>query len=102
MSVYWNTYLVPRRKAAAALIERAREDGLIAKDTDPTILLDLIGGAVVHRLLVDPVDCSAAELRAYLFTLMGALGLDAARGRRLEQASNCRHSTNPRTDGDHE
>jgi AcrR family transcriptional regulator len=76
MSVYWRTYLVPRRAPIAAVLERAQIEGLIRDDIDPEIVLDLIGGVVMHELLVRPGKRSAQTLRGYLHRVMHALDLD--------------------------
>jgi len=78
MSIYWRTFLLPRRKAAAAVLERARAQGAIRHDADTEILLDLISGAAMHRLLVYPGGGSKAELRSYLLELFAELGLGRA------------------------
>ena len=79
MAVYWHTYLAPRRTVAANSLERARAEGMIRKDADPEILLDLIGGAIMYRLLVHPRESSEKKIRSYLVKLMGELGLKDAK-----------------------
>ncbi len=76
MAVYWQTYLVPRRKVAARALEWARAEGLIREDTDTEILLDLIGGAIIYRLLIYPGGRSEMNMHSYLLKLMGELGLN--------------------------
>ncbi len=76
MSVYWREYLVPRREAMVALLERARSERLIRDDVNPNLVLDLIGGAVMHELLVRPGRRSSAELRAYLHKVIHAIGIE--------------------------
>jgi AcrR family transcriptional regulator len=76
MAVYWNTYLVPRRKIAANALEQARAERLIREDADTEILLDLIGGAIMYRLLIYPDRSSEKDIRLYLLKLMRELGLD--------------------------
>ena len=75
MSTYWNNYLVPRRQMVRGLLERARVRGLLREDSDPEILLDLIGGAIMYHLLIRPGERTAREMRAYLFKVLGELGL---------------------------
>ena len=76
MSAYWNNYLVPRRKMVAGLLERARAQGLLREDSDPEILLDLIGGAIMYHLLIRPGQRTGREMRVYLFKALRELGLD--------------------------
>ena len=87
MSIYWNAYLLPRRKVAIDVLKQARAAELLDKGADPEILLDLISGAVMHRLLVNPDDCSDVELRSYLFKLLKELGLSSPRIRNAENRS---------------
>jgi len=79
MSIYWKAYLVPRRAAMKTVLERGQKEGLLRHDLDPEIVLDLIGGAVVHELLVRPGSPSAQSLRDYLHRVIGALGLENGR-----------------------
>lgn len=76
MSIYWKVYLIPRRAAMKAVLERGQNEGLVRRDLDPEILLDLIGGAVMHELLVRPGTPSAQSLREYLHRVLGALDLE--------------------------
>ncbi len=74
-STYWCTYLVRPREAAARILEDARIAGLIPDKADPGILLDLIGGAVMHHILVRQGGRSKGELHAYLIKIFRELGL---------------------------
>jgi len=75
MSAYWNTYVLPRRKTIRRLLERARVRRLSRKDSDPEILLDLIGGAIMYHLLIRPGKRSARQMREYLLRVLRELGL---------------------------
>jgi AcrR family transcriptional regulator len=75
MSIYWTNYLVPRRQMVRELLERARARGLLREDSDPEILLDLIGGAIMYHLLIRPGERTSREMRLYLFKVLGELGL---------------------------
>ena len=77
MSVYWNTYLIPRRRIVAEVIGRARERGAIAKQADSEILQDMIGGAIMYHLLVRPGHKNRKEMRAYIRRLLHHAGLTA-------------------------
>lgn len=74
MATYWKHYIVPRRDATAAMLERAKREGTVAPDADVDVLIDMMAGAVVYRILQpDPPD--AAEMRRYLVTLYRQVGL---------------------------
>ena len=75
MSVYWNTYLIPRRRMVAEIIGRARARGAIAKDADSETLLDMIGGAIMYHLLIRPGRKNRKEMRAYIRRLLHHAGL---------------------------
>jgi AcrR family transcriptional regulator len=79
MAVYWNSYMAPRREIIGNVLQKARAEGLIRKDSDPEILLDLVGGAIIYHLLVRPGVRTAREMRAYLLKVLRELGLSAAR-----------------------
>ena len=57
------------------LLERARAQGSLRQDSDPEILLDLIGGAIMYHLLIRPGERTAREMHVYLFKVLGELGL---------------------------
>lgn len=74
MATYWKHYIMPRRKATAALLEQARKDGTLPGDTDIEVLIDMTAGAVTYRVLQpDPPD--ATEMRRYLRALYHQAGL---------------------------
>ena len=75
MAVYWNTYLIPRRRMVAEIIGRARERGAIPREADSEILLDMIGGAIMYHLLVRPGRKNRKEMRAYIRRLIRYAGL---------------------------
>ena len=74
MATYWKHYIVPRRRATAALLERAKRDGTIPSGTDVDVLIDMMAGAVVYRVL-QPDPPGATEMRRYLRTLYHQAGL---------------------------
>lgn len=74
MATYWAHYIVPRRRATAALLERAVHDGTLPADTDIEVLIDMMAGAVTYRVLQpDPPD--ATEMYRYLRALYHQAGL---------------------------
>jgi hypothetical protein len=70
MATYWKNYLVPRRSGMLALIEVAREQGIVRDDCDPEMVLDLISGSVIHHVLVRPGKRTRSEMRAYLLRVV--------------------------------
>jgi hypothetical protein len=82
MAVYWRTYLAPRRAAMRQVLESAQATGLVRADIDPEVVLDLIGGAIMHELLLRPGERSAQQLREHLDKAMNVLGLEPERGAR--------------------
>ena len=74
MATYWRRYILPRRRLAATLLERARELGTVAADADPDVAIDMIVGAVTYRVLQpDPPDVD--EMRRYLRQVYRQVGL---------------------------
>jgi AcrR family transcriptional regulator len=56
--IYKERFVARRRVPAHAAVERAIERGEIARDTDPETILDMLYGALYHRLLHrhEPLD----------------------------------------------
>ncbi|HLH13075.1 MAG TPA: TetR/AcrR family transcriptional regulator [Methylovirgula sp.] len=75
MSTYRENYLLPRRRLAAAVLEKARAEGLLSSGAEPEILLDLIAGAIMHYMLVQQGNRSKIKLRDYVLRVLHALGL---------------------------
>ncbi|CAN3126880.1 TetR/AcrR family transcriptional regulator [Mycobacterium sp. smrl_JER01] len=74
MATYWRRHILPRRRLATALLERARELGTIAADADLDVAIDMMVGAVTYRVLQpDPPD--ADEMRHYLRAVYHHIGL---------------------------
>nr|WP_238345129.1 TetR/AcrR family transcriptional regulator [Actinopolymorpha cephalotaxi] len=74
MRTYWKHYVLPRRKAASAMLEHAKQAGRLAPDADLDVLIDMMAGAVVYRVLQpDPPD--RAEMRRYLRQIYRQAGL---------------------------
>lgn len=74
MAGYWQRYILPRRHLAARLLERARENGTVAADTDLDVTIDMMVGAITYRVLQpDPPDVE--EMRRYLRQVYRQVGL---------------------------
>ena len=84
-AIYSNTVLRPRREAFSAMIRRARAEGLLPEGLDPEIIQDMLSGALLHQMLLEPGGQSEKQLRDYIVRLLKGLGLlsstTVARGR---------------------
>ncbi|MDP4511466.1 TetR/AcrR family transcriptional regulator [Nonomuraea turcica] len=67
LATYREQYIQPRRRLIHAALERARRDGQLAADADLDTVIDMVVGAAMYRMLIDP-DASAdpAATRQYL------------------------------------
>lgn len=74
MATYWRRYIAPRRRQAAALLERARELGTVAADADLEVAIDMMVGAVTYRVL-QPAPPDVDEMRRYLREVYRQAGL---------------------------
>jgi len=81
MSVYWNSYLLPRRSMVSEVMGRARNRGLLPEGADPELLQDMIGGAIMYHLLVRPGHRSVKEMRAYIRDVLRQIGITTVAGR---------------------
>lgn len=70
----WEYYILPRRRAARALLDRAIEDGTLASDTDIDVVTDMMVGAVLYRVL-QPRPFDVTEARRYLEAVYRQAGL---------------------------
>jgi AcrR family transcriptional regulator len=67
MATYWEHYVLPRRRVVRDRLERAKRENALPAGTDVDVVMDMLIGAMMHRLLrSDPPD--AAEMRDYLRT----------------------------------
>jgi AcrR family transcriptional regulator len=74
MGLYWDRYILPRRKLAARLLKRAQERGTVAADADFDVAIDMMVGAITYRVLQpDPPDTD--EMRRYLRAVYRQIGL---------------------------
>lgn len=78
ITAYWQTYMAPRRLAALGLLEAAQARGQLPPDTDVSIVLDVISGAIAHQVLVRPGERTADEIESHLLAVLRELGIDPA------------------------
>jgi hypothetical protein len=83
METYWNNHLLARRSAMLKAIEAARDAGIVRRDSDPEILLDLMSGAIIHHLLVRPGKRTRSEMYLYLRRVLRELAADELLVKRL-------------------
>jgi AcrR family transcriptional regulator len=74
MQMYWDHYIVPRRKMGIAMLERAQVAGTVPADADLPVLVDMMVGAVNYRLL-QPNPPSPRQLKSYLESVYRQVGL---------------------------
>ncbi|MFI6742387.1 TetR/AcrR family transcriptional regulator [Nonomuraea sp. NPDC050451] len=54
LATYREQYIQPRRRLIHTALERARRDGLLADDADLDTVIDMVVGAAMYRMLIDP------------------------------------------------
>ncbi len=74
MAVYWERYVLPRRRQAAQLLERAQQAGTLAADADLDVAIDMMVGAVTYRVL-QPHPPDVEQMRRYLRAVYRQVGL---------------------------
>lgn len=74
MEACWEHYILPRRRAAASLLARAVEEGMVEAGADFDALIDMMVGAVIYRVL-QPVPLNVAEAERYLRSVYRQAGL---------------------------
>jgi len=74
-AIYSEAVLRPRREAFSALIRRARSSGALPDGLDPDLIQDMLSGALLHQILLEPAGQTEEQLREYIVRLLGGLGL---------------------------
>ncbi|MEU6720985.1 TetR/AcrR family transcriptional regulator [Nonomuraea sp. NPDC046802] len=54
LATYREQYIQPRRQLMRAALEHARRSGRLAADADLDTVIDMVVGAVMYRMLIDP------------------------------------------------
>ncbi|MGR6924285.1 TetR/AcrR family transcriptional regulator [[Actinomadura] parvosata] len=67
LATYREQYIQPRRQLIHTALERARHDGRLAADADLDTVIDMVVGAAMYRMLIDPgTAADPAATRQYL------------------------------------
>ncbi|MGK5559320.1 TetR-like C-terminal domain-containing protein, partial [Actinomadura kijaniata] len=74
LEAYWNHHVLPRRERSRALLRRAQDEGVLDPAADVDVLLDMMAGAIVHHLLLEPGEPSPEEVSGYLRRLFRQVG----------------------------
>jgi AcrR family transcriptional regulator len=75
LDAYREHHVKPRRERALATLRRARDAGILDRDTDLDMLIDMLNGAVIQFLLLAGDPIRPAEAREYLARLFRQAGL---------------------------
>ncbi|WP_454197916.1 TetR-like C-terminal domain-containing protein [Nocardia sp. Marseille-Q1738] len=80
LDAYWHHHVLPRRERSRALLQQAQAAGVLTPTADLDILLDMLNGAIIHHLLLEPARSPTTEgpqpsdLTAYLRSLLRQAG----------------------------
>jgi AcrR family transcriptional regulator len=74
LAAYRMHHVRPRRERARAAMLRAQEDGVLDRAADVDVLIDMMEGAVIQYLLLQPEPLDPAEITAYLRRLLRQAG----------------------------
>ncbi|WP_406276362.1 TetR/AcrR family transcriptional regulator [Nocardia sp. NBC_00881] len=80
LNAYWHHHALPRRQRSRALLHQAQASGVLSPTADLDILLDMLNGAIIHHLLLEPARSQATEglqpsdISAYLRRLLRQAG----------------------------
>ncbi|GAA3984802.1 TetR/AcrR family transcriptional regulator [Thermobifida alba] len=74
LEAYRTHHVAPRRERARAVMERAQAEGFFDADADIDTAIDLMEGAVIRYLLLDPRAADPVQTTRYLRTLLTQVG----------------------------
>ncbi|MFC0623631.1 TetR/AcrR family transcriptional regulator [Kribbella deserti] len=75
LAAYWNHHMLPRRERSRVLLRRAQDEGVLSPTADLDVLLDMMTGAIIHHLLLEPGQPSPDDISHYLRRLFRQAGL---------------------------
>ena len=87
LAAYREHHVHPRRERARAAMIRAKAEGVLDQDADVDVLIDMMEGAVIQHLLLNPGPAEPAEISAYLRRMLRQAGF------RLHEEQSCHPST---------
>ncbi|GAB3137916.1 TetR/AcrR family transcriptional regulator [Micromonospora sonneratiae] len=71
LEIYREQYIQPRRQLIRTALERARRDGILAEDADLDTVIDMVVGAAMYRMLIDPhASADPAATHQYLAAVL--------------------------------
>jgi AcrR family transcriptional regulator len=71
---YWDGLIAPRRALFAVMLAAERDAGNLPPDADLELIQDLVAGALLYRLAVNPNAIDGAELGEYLRAALRQVG----------------------------
>ena len=74
-AIYSDAVLRPRREAFSNMILRARSAGTLPDGMDPNLIQDMLSGALLHQILLEPAGQTEDQLRDYIVRLLRGLRL---------------------------
>lgn len=83
LSAYWHHHVAPRRERAKAVLRHAQDVGALSPDADLDLLIDMLMGAMIHRLALEPDESSEPDSTAhadYVRRLLRQAGLSIGGG----------------------
>ncbi|MGW0433695.1 TetR/AcrR family transcriptional regulator [Micromonospora sp. NPDC003197] len=67
LATYREQYIQPRRELILTALEQAKKEGKLAEDADIAAVVDMVVGAAMYRMLIDPTAAAdPAATRRYL------------------------------------
>nr|WP_286182214.1 TetR-like C-terminal domain-containing protein [Rhizobium sp. ICMP 5592] len=74
-AIYSDAVLRPRREAFSNMVRRSRSAGTLPDGLDPDLIQDMLSGALLHQILLEPAGQTEDQLRDYIVRLLRGLGL---------------------------
>ncbi|MFC3996755.1 TetR/AcrR family transcriptional regulator [Nocardiopsis sediminis] len=74
LKAYRTHHVLPRRERARAIMLQAQLDEQLEPAADVDILIDMMEGAIIHRLLLDPEPITQEDATQYLRRLLAQAG----------------------------
>lgn len=75
LAIYCRKHVEPAWRALFEALEKSRSAGVVQNIPDPEVLRDLLGGAVIHRLISRSGRVSESSQRAWVKRLLRQIGI---------------------------